>query len=197
MELRLIQREVGRFNLLGSEKSLSFSMGLYEDNKIIKEGNRTAKIYYFGEPEEEDYFADPFNDLETIFEKCYEYSNKVISSTDYAGDCLLFAKLYSANYESINAQLLEKHKERTTNKIAKLERELKWDEIVPEITHTVNGCIEKEIKKYRKWIESSEKELSELKEESEKYQKTSLKIQAYRDSVLALERQKLVPDETH
>lgn len=197
MELRLIQCEVGKFNLLGSEKSLSFSMGLYENNTLIKEGDTRARIYYSGEPDEKDDFNNPFDNLEEIFSKCYNYGTRVISSTDYVAECMLFAKLYSQNYEAIDAALVEKHKNRVQEQITRLQKELEWNTIVPDIYYTVNECIDKEIKKYTKWAASSEKDLLELKEESEKYAKIKLDIERYKEKIIQLEANKIVPIEGH
>lgn len=195
MELRVIQCQVGQFNLLGNEKSLSFSIGLFENNQLIKEGELKARLYYSGEPNEIDDFDDAINNLPRIFEKCYQYAGRVISSTDYESEAILFAKLYLQNLSALDAHHLAKHKERTAKKIAELQKEMEWSEILYDISYEVNAVIEKEIAKYRKWRDSSESEMSQFKEETEGYAKCKKRIGEYNDKIAYLESSKVVPVE--
>lgn len=193
MELRVIQCQVGQFNLLGNEKSLTFQMGLFEDGKIVEVDGIKAKLYYSGEPDDEYYFRDAKDNLRDIFERCYKYADKVISSTDYGAQCVLFAKLYSQNYESLSAATVAKRKVEIQKEIDKLQKELQQDTIIPEIWDMANWCIVGEIKKYKKWQESSEKELEQLKEGSEMHIKELQRIEGYRQKISTLESN-LIPE---
>jgi len=176
MELRVIQCQVGQFNLLGNEKSLSFSIGLFEKNVLIKDGENKARLYYSGDPEEYDDFKDAIDDLENVFEKCYAYANRVFSSTDYVAECILFAKLYNQHYEAIDAWLLAKRKKETEDKIARLQKQLEQDSILPDLSWVVNNAIEKEVTKYSRWLGQDKDELDQLRENSEKYNKLQKRI---------------------
>ena len=71
--LRVIQNSVGRYNLLSNEESLCFSMGLFDDDKLMSDGETKAKLYYSGDPDEKYGFEDAINNLDFVFEKCFEY----------------------------------------------------------------------------------------------------------------------------
>ncbi|RYD86165.1 MAG: hypothetical protein EOP50_22875 [Sphingobacteriales bacterium] len=98
MEIRVTQCQVGRFNLLSSEKTLEFSCGLYTDGKLIEEDGVKAILKYSGEPDMIDYFTS-LDNLDAIFSHCFEFGSRISSSTDYVSQCLLFARLFRENYE--------------------------------------------------------------------------------------------------
>lgn len=191
MELRVIQCQVGRFNLLGTEKSLSFSIGLFENNQLIKEGDIKARLYYSGEPDEIEDFEDAFDHLPQIFDKCYKYAQRIISSTDYEAEALLFAKLYSLHLTELDSYHLSKHKERVSKKITELQKELGWDTILWDISNEVNATIDNEICKYRKWLGSSEKEMVQYKEDTEGFLKCKKRISEYSNKIAKLESDKI------
>jgi hypothetical protein len=183
MELRVIQCQVGQFNLCSNEKSLSFYMGIYEYNKPIEVNGVNAILHYSGEPDEVDYFRDAFNNLENIFTKCFEYSQRIWSTTDYKAQCLLFAKLYQENYDKLNAQLVEKHKIEVQKEIEELQKGLNCDTILPDLSYSINTAIYKKIEGIKKSIEVNEKELIQLKENSEKYSEISNRINKYNSDI--------------
>lgn len=177
MNLRVIQNEVGKFNWLNqSEKSLSFSMGLYEEGKLIEENGIKARIYYSGEPDDKSFFDDPFDNLEDVFQKCFDYSDRVISSTDYRAECLLFSKLYCSNYEQIDAQLVADKKERIEKKIAELQKELTYNTAIPDLSDISNYVINKKVQTLEKWLAIDQKEQDQVKEGTEKYSDLQKKI---------------------
>lgn len=192
MELKIIQNDIGCYNLLRpSEKSLSFSMGIYQAGEVVKVDGVRAVIRFSGDVEEAQHFEDPFDNLAQVFQKCYEDGNKWCSSTDYVAQCHVFAKLYSENYEEINSNLVTKHKEKVQKQIDKLQKELTWDTIVPEITYEVNESIDKEISKYKKWVDMNEKEIAQLKEDSEKAGELKKKNEGHQSKINSLESFKI------
>lgn len=177
--LKVTQCQVGQFNLLSNENSLSFYMGIIKDGKIIEEDGVRAQLCFSGDPDEYDTFEDAFGNLDYVFEKCWKYANNIISSANYKKQCLLFAKVYRENYEEINNSLLKEHKEKTERKIKELQHELEWNMIVPEEIYSFNSIIKKEIKKHQDWIESNNKKMLDLKEESESYRKLQKQNESY------------------
>jgi len=49
-----MQCSVGRFNLLSNEKNLSFSVGIYENDKLINVDGIDAVLHYFGDPDDKE-----------------------------------------------------------------------------------------------------------------------------------------------
>jgi len=170
MEIRVIQSSVGRYNLLSNDKNYTFSMAIYnENNKICEENGIKAILYYYGEADEAGDFEDPINNIETIFEKCFKYSSGIISSTDYKAQCLLFTKVYKENFYKIDGFMLNRHKEKVKKQIEDLQKELKWQTFIPEISYTVSKILNREIKNNEGSIEYYRNKNKELKEDSESY----------------------------
>lgn len=160
--LKVTQCQVGRFNMLSNEKSLSFYMSIFDDGVKVEENGILAQLYYSGEEDDYELFSDAINNIEEVFSKCYEYAERIISNTDYKAQCHLFYKVYMQNLEEINNSLLAAHKESVEKQIKKLQEQLKVTEIACDISYTADKCIKKRINLLYKWIEQDEKTLSEL-----------------------------------
>lgn len=173
-------------------------MGIYEDGKIVMAGQNKAQLHYSGSPDNLNIFEDAFGRIDEVFEMCYEDSKKYwISSTDHEGNCMLFAQVYSANLEELDRQLVQKETESIARQIADLEKEREniANGVLYDLTDNINACLNKEIKKYTQWLVSSEKELSELKEDTDSYNKKSATIENYKEKIAKLEAKKIIPAE--
>lgn len=195
MKLQVTQCQVGQFNWLGNEKSLSFYMQIQDDNdKVIEENGIKARLYYSGDPDEYDIFKEAYNyeNLGEIFEKCFKYCNRIISSYDHKSECLLFIKTYQENLGKLNEYHLQKYKEKCNKEIERLKKELDKNYIIEDLSWYANNEINREIKKYNQWIESYEKENIQLKEDYEKYLKNLQKIEKYKQQIDKLEKSKVL-----
>lgn len=185
MKIKVTQCQVGRFNLMSNEKSLSFYMAIQTmDGKTYEEDGIKAVLHYSGDENELHDFEDAINNLEYVWEKCYRDSDKVISSTPYRDQCLLFLRTYKANYELIDLNMLSDHCARIEKEIAKLQKELAWNTIIPEID--VTHVFANEIKEHERTIAYWEKELLSIKEGTEKYETTCKTIEKYRSKIKQL-----------
>lgn len=196
MEIKIIQHQVGQFNFLGNEKSLSFSMAIIKEGKVIEENGVKAMIHYSGEPDEYDDFDNAIENLSDVFEKCYGYSSKVVSSTNYAANCRLFVRIYTENYETLDNNFVAKKKERIEKQIAKLQSELSQNTILPELYEIANYLTQQEIKKYEGWLASEADKMNQLKEGSDLYEKAAVQVRKYSDRIAALQTQ-LIPEPTN
>lgn len=189
MKIRVFNNHIGCFNLMNpSQKTFEFSMALLDDaNKVIEVDGLKAVIKYSGEPDDKDYFEEPLENLGEVFNKCFEYGDRVWSGTDYKAQCLLFAKLYQENLEVMDAEMVKKHKEKTQKRIDELQKELQWNTILYDLTDDVNSAIQTKIGKIKKSIAFKEKELSELKEESEGYAKAKKYLDGYNAEIEKLQ----------
>lgn len=177
MKLKVIQNSIGHYNWANQrEKSLAFSMAIYDGDKIYEENGIKAKISYSGSEEEESDFSTPFIDIEYVFGKCFEHANKIISSTDYEAQTMLFARMYQKHYEELNENLLKEKRERIEKKIAELTAELEKGSVIYDLADTVNACVNKEISKYEKYIKGDKEELAQLIPDTEKHIKLSERI---------------------
>lgn len=181
MQIRVFNNHIGSFNLLNpSQKTFEFSIALLDDaGKTIEIDGVKAMISFSGEPDDKDYFEDPMNDLGSVFTRCFEYADRVWSSRDYKSQCLLFAKLYQENLETMDAEAVKKHKEKTQKRIDELQKELNRNTILPDLTEDINSAIDAKIAKVKKSVAFKEKELSELKEDSESYTKAKKYLDDY------------------
>lgn len=188
-ELKITQCQVGKFNLCSSEENLSFYLVLLKDGVIYEEDGVKAILYYSGEPEEKNDFENAIENLELVFEKCFQYANSIISSTNYKAQCILFAKTYQENWKQIDTLLLARYKEKVQKEIERFQRELDWNTIVPNIYYAAKGELEKEIQKYKRFRDSENKKLEQLKEDNPKYTKCIEQIESYNKRLIYLTQQ--------
>ena len=194
MKLQITQCSVGKFNLCSSEEQLSFYAVIRDDdNKIVEIDAIRAAIHYTGDPDEKHEFED-LNNLDFIFTKCFEYACRIWSTTDYKAQCLTFAKVYQDNYKELNAQLVDQEKKNIQividsyqQKLARLDQ---GDPVIPDLSYSINRALDKKIDSVKKAIEYSEKELSQLKEDSEKYKERKANIEKYNSEIEELQKHK-------
>ena len=185
--LRIAQCNVGKFNLFSSEESLSFYMRIEDEGEIVTEGKNSAVLHYSGEAGELGDFKDN-DDMSFIFDKCLSYAKRVISTTDYEGDCLLFAKTYLSDFEELNRNKSLYEKERIEKEIERLKNRLTSGELgLPDYGIEVREVLQKEIERYKEWIEQEEKEILEYKEGSEKRKQSQDRILSYQKKIAELE----------
>ena len=154
MELKVTQNQVGRFNILSNEKTLSFYMVINDNGKTVEKDGLKARLHYSGEPEEEEDFKDAINNLDHVFPKCFEYSQRVWGSTDYRGECLLFLKTYIENYETLNDTYVKEKRKAIEDEIERLQKKLKYLSGLQEATDFAEPPIKEELAKYKKWLAS-------------------------------------------
>jgi exoribonuclease II len=196
MELKVTQCNVGRYNLLGNEKSLSFYMGIYHDSKPIEVNGAKAILHYSGEENELSDFEDAINNLSYVIEKCLSYAERVISTVDYEAQCFAFIKVYNDNFNEINENQKIKERNNLQAKIQRLQKELDGICDLPDDLYWfVNNFIKLKIKKYKKWQEPYVKELADIKEGTEKYAAVSKQISDYQQKIDTLTT-KLIPEPT-
>ena len=193
MELKVTQCSVGKYNWAGNEKSLSFYMGIYDNDKLVEVDGIKALLHYSGEENELDDFRDAIDNLEYAYEKCLKYADKVISSVDYEAQCLTFIKVYTDNFELINETQKTKERISIEKRIQKLQKELENISDLPaNLYETTNSFIRKKINQYKKWQEPYIKELPQIIEGTEKHIEVTKKINDYQQKIGKL-TEKLIP----
>lgn len=184
MELKIIQNSVGRYNFLGHEETLAFSMAIVgDDGKVISNETNRASVDYSGDPDEKDEFDDNLEDIGFLFGKCLGYSKRVFGSKDREGDCYFFARILSDNFEEISTAFETKKRAVLEKKLERIQQELAGDLSLPDTREDIASEITKEVKQYEGWILSSEKELAQLLPDSEKAQKERDRIAGYKAKI--------------
>lgn len=189
MKMVVTQNEVGRFNLLGNEETLEFNMVIRgDDGVVIKDDEEhLAKLYYSGEPDEKYDFEEAENNLAWVFDKCFDYAHQIASSTDYKGNCLFFLDTYMNNFDEIRKNTLEEEKKKINEEIKSLELQLEN----LDMTDFREDCIEPLLEKresYMKSIGYYEKQMAEMKEESESYNDRKKWRDEYKNKVQNIDR---------
>jgi hypothetical protein len=186
-EIKVTQSYVGHFNAINtSEKTFSFYMGIYEDNQVLEENGIKAILHYSGDPDDQDNFEDPIDNIEQVFDLCFKYSNKVWSSTDYKAQCLLFGKLYIQYFEELDNNLVEKRKIKLQKELEEIQKKLSYSTVLNDLTWQFNNTLNKQIKEDQKMVDYYIKEQLQLKEDSEKYLKNQEYMLNYQNKVLKL-----------
>ena len=173
------------YNYVEADKR-SFKMSIRdnEGKDVQTEQGIKAIIEYTGE---DDYiFDDPYEYLETIFDKCFKDNEWRIGSTPYIEQHLAFLKAYNDNFEEIDRNLTEKRKEEIKKEIQELKGKIKILEAT--LTHTESFLPTDKIQSYRvglsnnnykKWIAEKEEKLKDVKEGTETYNKILAEIKKY------------------
>lgn len=180
-KLRITQLSTGKYNLLSSEETLSFYAVIEEDGKTIEKDGNKAIIQYSGDKEELDEFENAVEDMDFtfLFSKCFSYSKRVWGSTDYKGNALLFASEYIKNFEELSENYANKEKEKLQQQIKRLQEKLDNSNDLYDNREDIKNEIQKDIDRYKKWIEQNEKEMAEFKEGSEKITELKKKNEQY------------------
>lgn len=186
----MTQCDTGRYNFCSDEESLSVYVVLRgEDKKTIEVDGVRAVLYYSGDADEKDEIKDSFpNGIDYIFKKAFGYASRVISTTDYMAQCILFAKLYRENFADIKERYEEKEKERIVGQIERLKRNLESVELY-NCAEDMTEQLEKEAAMYDKWASDEEKTAADLKENTESWKKSQEKIEKYRNKAEKLRSQ--------
>jgi len=178
-KIRITQCSVGKYNLCSSEQNLSFYMSICtEDNKVYEENNVKAQLHYYGDPDELYIFEDALNNLGEVFNKCFDYSNKIWNSTDYKLQCLLFVKIYHECFEILEANMKLERNKKILEEIERLNKKLSYA-LLDDISYEVESAIKKQIDSNQKMINYYLQKNSELKEETETYKKNLEQISKY------------------
>lgn len=166
--IRIIQCSIGQYNLCSNEKSLSFVMGIYtKDSGCYSENNVKALLSYSGEADELDLFEDAWNNLPDVFAKCIKYANRVISSTDYMAQCLLFYKIYNSHYDILEQNTKEFRDKQLLREIQALQDQINSDMFTkPEY---MSFGIDRLIKEYTNTLNYWKNKQLELKEDSQSF----------------------------
>jgi hypothetical protein len=181
MELRVIQNHKGKFYLGSSEETLSFVLAIYdEENKIIEVDGIKARLSYMGDREP---FDSPLDDMPNVFNECFDYAKGVISSTPYEKECLLFAKIYQENFEGLDTKMKSKKQVEIETEIERLQKRLKYLNGIDDISWDVNNKLNKKIEIYTKWRDSAEKELEQIKENTDKHKEILEKVERYNKEI--------------
>ncbi len=182
---KVITNNVGKYNLLSNEEQLMFILAIQEDGKTIKEGELPAQIRYYGSPDEQELFVDPFNNLEDVISLCLKNSKGWISSTDYYGQYLLFVRLYKENYNELVQTYIEDRNKLISQEIERLNEKLNCG--ADFYFDAPDGFLINQLKEDKKMISFYDKKLADLLPESETYNKELKYKQQYVNEALKIE----------
>lgn len=181
MEIRVIQNYKGKFYLGSNEETLSFMVAIYDDqNKIIEVDGIKAKLSYMGDREP---FDSPLDDMPTVFNECFDYVKGVISTQPYEKECLLFAKIYQENFEELNNKMRSKKQMQIETEIERLQKRLKYLNGIDDISWEVNNKINKKIETYSNWVDLAQKELEQIKENTDKHKEILDRLEGYNKKI--------------
>lgn len=180
MKLKLIQNSRGNYNWLNrDDETTSYKLAIVDDNgEIVKHKGNDCILYYGGEecyPED----FDHVNNLDSVFEQCWDYAGRVFGTTDYRGQCIAFANVLWENYKEINHALQEERKVKITAKIEALQKELNKNVSIDDLYHQAQHEYHKVIMKYMGWLSKEKEKLEQLRPESELFSEAKAKCDKY------------------
>uniref|UniRef100_A0A6M3IX35 Uncharacterized protein n=1 Tax=viral metagenome TaxID=1070528 RepID=A0A6M3IX35_9ZZZZ len=183
--IKLLNNDIGQYNLLSSEESLIFSVCLQSEGEIIEENGNKAILYFSDKPEKKTDFDYLWKvkDIGEIFRECINYSQKVWSSTNYKKQCLLFAKIFNANHKEILDEWKKQNDQELKTQIEKLTAQIgtcpKYFQDLQGFINIYNEYLETEMEKYENFLKQEQNAQNEFKPESKGYALSADKIQKY------------------
>lgn len=180
MRIKLIQRAVGRYDWASNDDILTFKLGIYDSEGIVTRGGEKAILEYRGEPGDLEYFQDPINEIDEVFEKCWEYAGRVFGSTNYRLQCITFFEVYSENFKEINSSFVTEEEKALRSKIEALQKKLDKVKGLSDLSWGAYHSFKKSLDQYERWEKESGKRLSQLVDGSRLYYKELEKYNRYR-----------------
>lgn len=184
IEIKITQCQVGRYNLLSDDETLSFGMALYEDGKVLEKDGVKAVLRYSGDSDEyEDFRYYSEEDLGWIFDKCYSYAKRTWGTTDYEAQALLFLTEYCNSFEDIAQTTALKQKERLEKQIEDLRRKLDGNLEPYDYRYAIDKLFEKEVARYQKWLDDEKDKRTQYVVGSDLYDESQKRIEGYEKKI--------------
>lgn len=183
MRIVLIQNQVARFNLLGTEESLAFSMKIVDDENNIVERDGVKCIARLQKTENALYVRE---ELEQLFDKaefaqivalCIEETNR----SDTIAESKAFIDVYVNHFDELKHSYEDAKKKLLQDKIEALKKELaktNMSEDTYEMAEILKGLASKEREmsdNYVKWSEDYKKSSPQYKDYMKKAKERRLK----------------------
>jgi hypothetical protein len=181
MKLKVIQSQVGRFDLVHDTQSYVFKLGIVdnEGNIITKDGTK-ALLVYRGEPNEKHDFEDSMEELDWVYEQCWKYANSFIYSSDnYIAQCIVFWEVYINNHDLIDYNYASDRKSNIEKQIERLQNQLKNMKALPDLDWTGHFVFQKERTKYEACVSECEEVLKQLVKGTEMYEDENKRLEHY------------------
>lgn len=193
MYIRILNSNVGRYNLLSNEQTFNFSIAIVHNTarEIVEVDGIKAILHFEGDAETQGEFANPLDILPDVFEKCFNYSTRIWSSVPYTEQCLAFAQVYKENFELIEENMLREKNERITKDIERLTRELSKRSLLDEPVDVFNWPLAKYLQTVEKSIKRCQDDMAQYKEESKGYadslktlEKAQIKLEKINNAII-------------
>ncbi len=195
-EIRLTQLSVGKYNWANeSEESCQFSMGIYDENGVVKRGGVECKlrVSHSEDPEtmeRELRSAWERGEIDYLIECSAKDSSRWFGSTDYAAQTLAFAAEYRDSKDELESSYVSEHKKNIERQIESLERQLKTLGFSTEGDDAVEVARKNVLESAggpRAMAEWKKKSMADLKEDSEAYKKAAQSLEGYNKRAEMLE----------
>lgn len=187
-EVKILQNQIGQFNLMNDEKSLSFIVGIVENGETVKRNGFHCVLTLEEHPEERQYYTDLFSEkrLPEMIEIAWKRADRLISTQNYKAETVAFASCLLENYDEISQEQKKNNQSSVINEIERLEKRLeflKTREIcgfefdkndLQKLLNIPLIQIEQKIAKQQQYVDEF-KEGTEGRERAEKYLDTLIK----------------------
>lgn len=172
MQIKIIQNNKGCYNFLRpSEKTLKFSCGIFREDKLIEKNGQKCKLSFTLSDDHElcdtDVIANIFLDGEIgqLCNMAFEYSQRVISTTDLLGELTAFCEVYFSNKLDIETNFKNDQKQSIQKDIGALQRKMNF---IPDLDDSFwDEKMTEKIGYLSEWIAGDAKMLEDFKEGSE------------------------------
>ncbi len=189
MKIKIIQNSVGRFYFGSTEESLSFSIGIFEDNKVV-EIDGVKCIASYSTSEDPDYVQIDFErefengDIDDIIYKCLKMSFNKISTRNYLSECYAFIEMYSKNREHLYEQYKKDKIEQIEKQIIELQTQKETVEgrIVFDTLYETEDLLESKSNSCNKSIDYNITQREDCKKNSKMYNEYQSHIDSYEKS---------------
>lgn len=182
MKLKVLQNSIGRFDLLSREESTSYTLAIVDEkDDVVVHKNSKCILHYNGV----EYSPSEFKELDNlswIFETCWKYANRIISSTDYKAQCIAFQKVLMDNFAAIQDNTISEEKKKIQRKIEHLQRKAETLHI-EDIRDEAHHIYSEELEKYRSFKAHAYNKMYDCKEGTPTYEEEKKDFLRYSEAV--------------
>lgn len=181
MKLKVIQSQVGSFNLGSNDESYVFKLGIVDnDGNVITKDGEKALLVYRGEANEKYDFDDSMEELDWVYEQCWKYANDIIySKSNYKAQCIAFWEVYMDNHDELDHNYATSKKQKIEQQIERLQAELKKIKGLPDLDWTGNFIFQKERSTHELFAAKCEEVINQLVKDSEMYDEEKKRLENY------------------
>lgn len=171
MKLKIIQnsRAINTWIGRSREESTSYTLAIVDEaGEIVAQNGIDCLLHYNGAEHNPSDFQE-LDNLSWIFETCWEYAERIISSTDYKAHCIAFQQVLMDNFAAIEENTIAEQKEILQRKIERIQKDME-NLSIEDIRDEAHHIYSEELEKYKSFKTDAYNKMHDCKEGTPTYE---------------------------